>query len=94
MTGHGCFGAYLYKYKRRASPDCVYCGMEDTPSHTLFECGRWDEVRQRCPNRVDLTVERMVRAMLESRHAWGQISRTIVEILRKKEEEDQQRLEM
>ena len=93
LTGHGCFGEYLFKYKKRASPECAYCGMEDTPSHTLFACRRWDEVRERCPNQEDLTEERMVGAMVRCSQSWGHISRTICEILRGKKEDDMQRRE-
>ena len=45
VTGHGSFGAYLCRIGRATTPSCVYCEEEDTPSHTLFSCGRW-EVRR------------------------------------------------
>ena len=88
LTGHGCFRSYLHKYRRRRDPACVYCGEEDTPSHTLFRCQRWEEERRRCPFWEDLREDRMVGCMLSSREAWGQISHTIGEIMRTKEEEE------
>jgi hypothetical protein len=37
LTGHGCFGSYLYKYKKRLSPECVDCkAVEDNTEHTIF----------------------------------------------------------
>ncbi|CAI6365779.1 unnamed protein product [Macrosiphum euphorbiae] len=42
LTGHGCFGYYLHKYKKRDDPACVDCGSPmDDVEHTLFRCDRW-----------------------------------------------------
>lgn len=37
VTGHGCFGHYLYKMRKRDSSDCLHCKHDDdTPEHTIF----------------------------------------------------------
>lgn len=58
ITGHGCFGTYLKRMGKRDSDRCVYCQEQDTPAHTLFECGRWREFRDvaeaRCGTKVTL----------------------------------------
>ncbi|CAH2217041.1 jg22316 [Pararge aegeria aegeria] len=48
MTGHGCFGHYLYRVARREpTPSCHECGAtDDTAQHTLEECRRWDPQRR------------------------------------------------
>ena len=38
LSGHGTFGTYLYKYKRRESAACV-CGFpEQSPEHVFMTC--------------------------------------------------------
>jgi len=41
LTGHGCFGKYVTKYKRQQDSKCVDCGAaENDVKHTLFICDR------------------------------------------------------
>jgi hypothetical protein len=87
LTGHGCFGSFLFKLNKRDNPNCMYCDEIDTPEHTLFRCERWSAVRERCAYRQDLCVERMVGKMLVSPEHWIEISNTIIEIIRTKEKE-------
>ena len=41
LTGHGCFGVYLARFKLKPTDACFYCGERDTPEHTFIECLRW-----------------------------------------------------
>lgn len=42
LTGHGCFGKYLFNFERRQTAECVDCKAEiDDAEHTLFRCNRW-----------------------------------------------------
>lgn len=42
LTGHGCFGRYLYWIHRAETDQCYYCGRpDDTPIHMYEECDRW-----------------------------------------------------
>ena len=39
LTGHGPFGAYLFRFKRRENPECWHCGHPyDDAEHALFYC--------------------------------------------------------
>lgn len=46
ITGHGCFGSYLYRIQKETSPQCVRCGAAvDDARHTLLDCVAWTNVR-------------------------------------------------
>ena len=37
LSGHGCFNAYLKRFKKRDDESCSYCGsLVDNAEHTLF----------------------------------------------------------
>ena len=41
LSGHGCFNAYLKRFKKRDDEPCSYCGsLVDNAEHTLFFCAR------------------------------------------------------
>ncbi|XP_070144934.1 uncharacterized protein [Drosophila kikkawai] len=45
ITGHGCFKAYLHRFKHEADPSCDYCGvhplrMQNTPSSSVLFSAR------------------------------------------------------
>ena len=48
ITGHGNFRSHLHRFKLKDSPNCLVCGVEDTPEHVAFECGRFTAERQTC----------------------------------------------
>ena len=42
LSGHGCFNAYLKRFKKRDDVSCSYCGsLVDKAENTLFFCARW-----------------------------------------------------
>ena len=42
LSGHGCFDAYLKRFKRRDDESCSYCGsLVDNAEHTFSFCARW-----------------------------------------------------
>jgi hypothetical protein len=42
LTGHGCFGQYLYRFRKINDSRCADCGANsDDAEHTLFQCDRW-----------------------------------------------------
>lgn len=45
LTGHGAFGGYLYKNRKRETPNCEDCGQLDDPLHSLMECNVHEDVR-------------------------------------------------
>lgn len=39
LTGHGCFGTFVHKIGKEATPICWLCAKDpDDPEHTLFKC--------------------------------------------------------
>lgn len=49
LSGHGCFGDYLHKYKIVGTPKCIICDHPyDNPEHTIFLCDAWSSRRVRC----------------------------------------------
>jgi hypothetical protein len=68
MTGHRCFGSYLYRIRREEAPFCHECGaVEDTAHHTMAVCLSWAPQRNALVAKVgrDLTLPSVVNAILE-----------------------------
>lgn len=93
LTGHGCFQEYLHRFKRSDSPHCVYCGDVDSPKHTLFECDKWVETRRRAVTEIGerITPVNMVNLMLSSKKCWSVIAGMVVDILKRKEDDERKR---
>lgn len=90
LSGHGCFEAYLYKYKRSNSPNCPYCqNEEDTPEHTIFQCQNWTELREAAKTKMGkpLKPEEIIGYMLSSREAWETVETMARTIIQRKEKE-------
>lgn len=92
MTGHGAFGAYLHRFKKRPSPHCEYCPQRpvDDVTHTLVECPRWDEYRRDTDGRSFLpsTLNRMGDDMAKSAEIWRKTAKVTKAILTAKEDAD------
>lgn len=86
LSGHGHFNAYLFRYRRRDSPQCDYCTEEDDAYHTFFACPRWAEEKTALMATlgVDLTPENAVEQMLQSETQWLSITGYIEKVLRTK----------
>ena len=42
LTGHGCFGEYLYRIRRERTTRCHHCAIgQDSAQHTLEVCPVW-----------------------------------------------------
>ena len=73
LSGHGCFRAYLYKFKHDESPECPSCvGILKNAEHVFFSCHRFREQRQNLEIAVDLkiTPDNLTGAMLASEDGW------------------------
>ncbi|KAI4496643.1 hypothetical protein M0804_000453 [Polistes exclamans] len=79
LSGHGCFGAYLHKYKRRRSePTCQECSAEqDDAEHVFFRCRAYTEIRTQLQQRIGepLEPETLVEAMLRGLENWDKNTR-------------------
>lgn len=53
FTGHGCFGAFLFRIGKESSPACWFCpAQQDTPYHTVFVCPNWSTERELIVHRI------------------------------------------
>lgn len=98
LTGHGCFGQYLWTIQRRRSPCCLDCeeGYNDTPGHALFECMAW--IRMRIEFREQFGAERCLRdkvgAISTDPGKWKVFAGYVRHIIRRKREAEMARERM
>lgn len=91
LTGHGCFGNYLFKFKKRHTAECVDCkAAMDDAEHTLFRCDRWWRVRRELEATLGGPMEpdTIIQYMLESKDKWEAVRKFVHGILSTKEEEE------
>ena len=72
FSGHGCFNAYLRRFKKRVEATCCYCdSLVDNAQHALFISAKWSVAKESIDQVVgaELTPETMVLLMLQSRLA-------------------------
>ncbi|CAH2242651.1 jg8471 [Pararge aegeria aegeria] len=94
LTGHGCFGEYLCRIGREATPKCHHCGGDrDTAQHTLEECPAWDQERHLLISHVgrDLSPAAVIAAMLAEDRAWKAVVSFCETVLVKKEAAERDR---
>ncbi|XP_052752348.1 uncharacterized protein LOC128200985 [Galleria mellonella] len=95
LSGHGCFGRYLWKVSRREpTPVCHQCGAEeDTAQHTLEDCPRWTIARQALTAVIgaDLTLPSVVRRMVNDEQSWEAMVSFSEQIMQLKEAEERDR---
>ena len=73
LSVHGCFNAYLKRFKKRDDESCSYCGsLVDNAEHTLFVCARWGAEKEAVGRTVgaQFTPDTMVSLMLQSEQKW------------------------
>ena len=72
LSGHGCFNAYLKRFKEREDESLRYCTLVENSEHTLFVCASWDAESEAVGRAVSaqLTPDTMFFLMLESEQIW------------------------
>ena len=73
LSGHGCFNAYLKRFRKRDDESCRYYGsLVENAEHTLFICARWGAEREALGGAVgaQLTPNTRVSLMLQSEQIW------------------------
>lgn len=96
LTGHGCFASYLFKYKKRESPECMYGDSpDDTAEHMLLHCERFQRIRAEAELALEqrLSVENVAALMLKDRSSWGIIKRMMQRMVEVKEREEREIVE-
>lgn len=94
LTGHGCFGEYLSRIGREATPQCHHCGWDrDSAQHTLEQCSAWCEERGILVQRIglDLSLPSVVEAMLADETAWKAVASFCETVLLQKEAAERDR---
>lgn len=88
LSGHGCFGEYLCRFKKRDEEKCVYCDDPlDNAEHTLFTCEHWTQYRRVMFTEVgtEVTPENMITLMVEDVNSWRHIESFITQVMRTKD---------
>jgi len=96
MTGHVCFGKFLWRVRRRRSASCDFCDEDgccpDGVTHTLRRCGMWEPQRTRLKEKLsldaDFILSDVASSIIETKDAWLAFSAFAEEVMRKKEEEE------
>lgn len=55
VTGHGSFNYYLWRFKKRISPACIYCSCrKDDNIHVIMNCPKWNDEREELRNQLQI----------------------------------------
>ncbi|KAH8304814.1 hypothetical protein KR059_009908 [Drosophila kikkawai] len=92
ITGHGCFKAYLHRFKHEDDPYCDYCGSDFTEDaeHAFFVCPLSSAKRAALEAAMNcrLTPDNLVGCMLETPSKWNaaaEMAATVMRELRRRE---------
>ncbi|CAI6363639.1 unnamed protein product [Macrosiphum euphorbiae] len=94
LSGHGCFGYYLCRFKKVEQPHCVDCNDPlDNAEHAIFKCDRWWRLRIELEAElsVEFTAETATNTMLKSRRHWEAVAKFVHHILSTREKEERER---
>ena len=93
-SGHGCFRAYLYKFKYGDSLECPTCsGVEEDAEHVFFTCPRFDGQRGDLQATLGrkITLETLVEVMFLSEAVWEAVSAFATGVLKELRHEEPKR---
>ena len=85
LSGHGCFGAYLHRFKHTDNPECPACkGLQEDVEHIFFQCPRFEKTRKELSDILGQrpTPENLTGLMLVSEEKWNAVSHTAAEVLK------------
>ncbi|GBO99932.1 Putative 115 kDa protein in type-1 retrotransposable element R1DM [Eumeta japonica] len=74
LSEHGCFRAYLHRFKRNDSPECPCCsGKPEDAEHVFFVCPRFNLQRDELETILNQRIqpETFLEAMLSTKAAWN-----------------------
>lgn len=97
LTGHGCFGTYLFRIGKAGSPVCTFCQEEeDSPEHTLQRCQEWESEREMLTSMIgeDLSLEAVFREILLTEEKWQAFCTFAENVMSAKEEDERARERM
>ena len=88
LLGHGCFYAYLKRFRKRDEEMCYYCDFPvDNAKNAHFDCAKWGAAREALGQAVgaEPTPDTMVSQMLQSERFWTLIQSFIILLMRTRE---------
>ena len=88
LSGHGCYNAYLKRFKKGDEEMCYYCNSPvDNAEHALFVCAKWGAAREAISQAVgaELTSDTMVSLMLQSERFWTLTESFVTLVMRTRE---------
>lgn len=90
LSGHGSYRNYLYGIDKTPDNECVYCGEQDSPEHTVFVCPRWGVDRERMRRSVgeEVTARNMVTLMLRAEENWRSVAEFSMNVMKRKQEDE------
>ncbi|ERL95927.1 hypothetical protein D910_00608 [Dendroctonus ponderosae] len=93
MTGHGVFGSYLKKIKKQDDDDCWFCGAQDTPEHSIFQCPRFQNIRLQFELGCGIKISKsnIGDIILQGEAGWKGTTDMLREIMRIKTQEERRR---
>lgn len=90
LSGHGSFRSYTFRIGKAANALCIYCGLRDTPEHTIIKCDRW--IVERANLEIELGEEietvSIINKMISNKQKWNKIAAFITIVMRQKEIEE------
>lgn len=94
LSNHGCFKAYLHRFKHEDSPECpAGCDVAEDAEHVFFACPRFAEERMELGNVLGVTpnAENLVSAMIDRVENWTAASKFATTIMTKLRTEERDR---
>ena len=94
LIGHGYFDGYLCRIRKEPTAQCHHCATDqDSAQHTLRVCPRWTDKRRKLVLMVgkDLSLPRVIRAMLRDERSWMTMASFCEEIMLQKEAVERKR---
>ncbi|XP_076299349.1 uncharacterized protein LOC143218191 [Lasioglossum baleicum] len=97
LTGHGVFNTFRFRIGKSDTEDCWFdAGVRVTHEHTLIECQRWEVERRQLKEDLGLrgrtlTMEDIMRRILQSENAWNKFSGYCRAIMKENKEEERRR---
>lgn len=95
LSGHGCFGSYLHRFKLLDSDNCAQCGHSpDDPEHAILRCDAWENWRRQTCAELgieELCVENFIPLMMASKGNWQGMMNLVTKIMSTRELEERRR---
>ena len=93
LSNHGCFRAYLYRFRHDESPECpAGCRVPVDVENVFFWWSRFAGERKELEEWLgsSLTPENIMEVMLETEENWTSVSSSVTAVMKRLREEEQE----